>query len=251
MVARVAVTLTSFFGIFGSVLAQEKCIDPAESNKDIFEVQPEQTFATSLKLIYPGDSSKMAAIINEDGKDLYGEAQGGLAGERRYFFRQCGSTIEPPEDTVPNFLVEVPVEHVIVSSTTQIGHLMVHNRIDTVAVYLGNVAWVTDQCFAERTVNATAVRFDPEDPKILVYKNQTTFANALEDPEDINRERLDELMASKRTLAFGPLGEGRGGDKRFVNNATQNGLIPSIPMYQSKEQSGKAIFEWNVSLSLV
>ena len=240
MPTRIAAVTHIFLGILlglGSALAQQKCIPSSQSNDDIFEVKPEQNFATVFDLIYPGDSSKIISIINEDGTDLYGAAQDGIAGERRYFFKQCGSNLQPPSDTVPGFEVELPVEHIVVSSTTQIGHLMVIDRIDTVAVYIGSVEWVTDQCFAERTIDATQVQYTSG--KILVYSSQTAFADALEDPDDINRARLDDLLNSKRTLALGPLGEGWGGDPRFVNNEDQNGLLPNIPVYASKEKSAK------------
>jgi len=242
MRTRVAVVLT-FLGILGSVLAQQQCITSAESDDDIFEVKPEQEFSTVFKVFYPGDSTKSISIYNADGTDLYGEAQDGIGGERKFFFRQCGSDLQPPSDAFPGFNVELPVEYIVVSSTTQIGQLMVLNKIDTVAVYIGNVEWVTDQCFADRTIDATEVQYTSD--QILVYKDQTAFADALEDPLNINRARLDELLGSKRMLGLGPLGEGWGGDERFVTNEDQSGLIPHIPVYASKEKSGKAIFEWN------
>lgn len=238
--ARIVAAIHIILGILldlGSASAQQECIASSRSNDDIFEVKPEQIFATVFDIIYPGDSSKIISIINEDGTDLYGAAQDGLAGERRYFFKQCGSDLQPPSNTVPGFEVQLPVENIVVSSTTQIGHLMVLDRIESVAVYIGSVEWVTDQCFAERTIDATEVQHTSG--KILVYSSQTAFADALEDPNDINRARLDELLNSKRTLALGPLGEGWGGDARFVNNEDQNGLIPNIPVYASKEKSAK------------
>ena len=222
--------------LVGLVSAQQDCISSDRSTEDIFDVKPVQTFSTVFDLIYPGDSSKIISIVNEEGTDQYGAAQEGLAGERRYFFKQCGSNLQPPSDTVPGFEVELPVENVLVSSTTQIGQLMVLDKIPNVAVYIGDVQYVTDQCFAERTIDATKVQYTSE--KILVYSSQTDFADALQDPSDINRPRLDQLLNSKRFLALGPLGDSYG-DSRFVLNATQDGIIPSIPVYDSKEKSGK------------
>ena len=248
MSTRIAAAIHIFLGILlglGSASAQrdlQNCILASESNEDIYKVRPEQIFATVFKLIYPGDSSKIISIINEDGKDLYGTAQDGLAGERRYFFKQCGSNLQPPSNTVPGFEVELPVQNIVVSSTTQIGHLMVLDRIDSVAVYIGGVKYITDQCFAEKTIDATQVKYTTG--KILVYPTETDFADALEDPNDINRARLDELLNSKRTLALGPLGEGYFSDDRFVLDQDGPGLIPSIPVYASKEKSakGKAVY---------
>lgn len=100
MPTRTAAAIHIFLGILlglGSASAQQECIASSQSNEDIFEVKPEQIFATVFDIVYPGDSSKIISIINEDGTDLYGAAQDGLAGERRYFFKQCGSNLQPPQ----------------------------------------------------------------------------------------------------------------------------------------------------------
>mmetsp|Transcript_29739 Transcript_29739/g.65905 ORF Transcript_29739/g.65905 Transcript_29739/m.65905 type:complete len:562 (+) Transcript_29739:82-1767(+) len=212
----------------GPCIGDDPLFTAADSDDQVYyPVQPTQEYAKVFSLDYDRTSKTIAIQTSQEAITYEGNEQDGEKTLKKHFFRQCGSTLEPPSDHVPNFVVDLPVRCVVITATPQIGYLMTLNHLDVACVYIGDTEWVSDKCFTEKINNG----------QILVFASETEFADALEDPDHPDRDRLDEIMDSTQSLIFGPIYT----DERLQDNR----YIPVMDVgLEYWEKTPQAIFEW-------
>ena len=102
----------------------------SDSNYDVYySVQPKQEYAKVFNLEYDRTSKTIAIQTSREAITYGGSEQDGETTTKKYFFRQCGSTLEPPPDHVKNFVIDLPVRCAVITATPQIGYLMVSSRL--------------------------------------------------------------------------------------------------------------------------